>query len=140
MLFIAALLIFLISVGSVAMRRNKADLPQQTKGIPTIAFAKTLIDLGDKNMDAAVEARYTIYNKGTTDLLITDVLPDCHCTVASYQKTSISPNDSSQIILKYNPAVPGIFQSSAIVSTNVSSSPTILILRGNIISSRQQAP
>jgi hypothetical protein len=95
-----------------------------------IRFPKTLMDVGAQKYHVPVEAKFVVYNVGKQDLFIENVLPDCHCTVADYPKNPISPSDSAVISLKYDARNMGSFQSSAVVSTNSASSPTLLVFRG----------
>jgi uncharacterized protein DUF1573 len=126
------LFFFIVSVISVICRRNKKVILPEDGQLTSAYFSKKITDVGDQKLHSVVEAMFTIYNTGKNDLYIKDVRPDCHCTVANYIKEPIHPKDSSEIILKYNSSLPGVFQSSAIVTTNSLQSPTILIFRGNI--------
>jgi hypothetical protein len=130
-LFGILIVAFILSVVSIIYKRHRkvSEQPALTK----IRFSKNLIDIGDKIINSTVEGKFTIYNIGNNDLIIENVLPDCHCTGAVFSKKPIEPNDSSQIILKYNSSIPGYFQSSAFVSTNTSDSPLVLIFRGNVV-------
>ena len=125
------ILAFLLSVISVIYKRyhNNVESIPLTK----IKFSKKLIDIGDRILKSTAEGKFTVYNVGTNNLLLQNVMPDCHCTGAVFSKKAIKPNDSSEIILKYNSSILGVFQSSAEVTTNTSDSPIILIFRGNII-------
>lgn len=102
-------------------------------GITQIRFSTKLIDVGNKKMNDSVFAIYTVHNIGSNDLFIESVEPDCHCTASSYAKNPIKPNDSSNIILKYDSSIPGIFQSTALVTMNTKTSPILLVFRGEII-------
>ncbi|HXD94589.1 MAG TPA: DUF1573 domain-containing protein [Bacteroidia bacterium] len=125
------ILAFLLSVFSIIYKRRNNVV--ESTPLTKIRFSKKLIDIGDRIIKSPAEGKFTIYNIGPTDLLIENVMPDCHCTGAIFSKKAIKPNDSSEIILKYNSSIPGIFQSSALVTTNTSDSPLVLIFRGNII-------
>jgi hypothetical protein len=133
-LLILASAVFAVSVISAVS--NKQSNPVQASSSEVVAaswFPTTQIDLGERKRNSVVEGTFTIFNKGTADLYIENVLPNCHCTVATYSKNKIPAGDSSRIVLKYDSSLQGVFQSSAIVSTNASPSPTILILRGDIV-------
>ena len=114
-----------------ANRQNQGRV--YSKKSAMMRVAKSLIDVGEKKQHSVVRAVYVIYNSGDEDLKIQTVMPDCHCTVASFSKAPIGPNDSSEITLQYEATQPGVFQSSAVVSTNSGQSNAILILRGSIV-------
>jgi len=122
---------FILTVVSIIYKRHRKATEQTA--LTKIRFSKKLIDIGDKVINSTVEGKFMVYNIGDNDLVIENVLPDCHCTGAVFSKKPIKPGDSSQIVLKYNSAIPGYFQSSAFVSTNTSDSPLVLIFRGNVV-------
>ena len=112
-------------------KHQDQDHQEDTKNT-TIRLSKSLVDVGERKLHSAVEASYVIYNTGSNDLYIQNVVPDCHCTVAAFSKKRIAPNDSATITLDYDAAQPGAFQSSAVVTTNSGQPNTILIFRGSI--------
>lgn len=98
--------------------------------LTSINFPKTIVETGSHNLMTPVKVRFVIYNTGNNDLYIQKVEPDCHCTVADFSEKPIHPKDSASIILKYDAANPGPFQSSAIVTTNSQPAATLLVFRG----------
>jgi hypothetical protein len=125
--------IFFIFAGIRFIKANRQNQGLAYNKKPALMrVAKSLIDVGEKKQRSVVRAVYVIYNSGDEDLKIQTVTPDCHCTVASFSKAPIGPNDSSEITLQYDAAQPGVFQSSAVVTSNSGQSNVILILRGSI--------
>jgi hypothetical protein len=102
----------------------------ESSSITEAKFSKTIINVGPQKFHVPVKVEFAIRNFGKSNLYIQNVLPDCHCTVADFSKNPILPNDSSFVTLKYDASNPGPFQSSALVTTNSSSSPTLLVFRG----------
>ena len=96
----------------------------------SINFSRTIAETGQQKLKVPVKVGLVVYNTGKNDLYIQKVEPDCHCTVADFSKNPIRPNDSSIVVLKYDAANPGPFQSSAIVTTNSSPAATLLVFRG----------
>ncbi|HVZ97908.1 MAG TPA: DUF1573 domain-containing protein [Chitinophagaceae bacterium] len=96
------------------------------------SFPITFLNVGIKKFRIPAEVGFEIYNIGKNNLFIKSVVPDCHCTVANFSSNPIYPNDSSKIILKFDASHIGPFQSSALVTTNSSSTPTLLIFRGMV--------
>lgn len=95
-----------------------------------IIFKDTFKDVGIQELNKPLNVEFVIYNVGSDSLSIQKVEPDCHCTVASYSFKPVAPNDSAIIVLKYDAANLGPFQSAATVTTNSTSSPTLLFFRG----------
>ena len=104
------------------------DIERFTTG--DFTFPKTFINVGNQKLHVPVKVAFVVYNTSKNNLFIQNVLPDCHCTVADFSDKPIFPHDSSFITLKYDASNEGPFQSTAIVTTNFSSSPTVLIFRG----------
>ena len=100
--------------------------------ITVAKFSETFLDVGKRSPHIPVKVRFVVYNTGLNNLYIRKVEPDCHCTIANFSSSPISPKDSSVIVLQYDASNQGPFQSSAMVTTNSASSPTLLIFRGII--------
>lgn len=98
--------------------------------VTSINFPRTIVETGQQKLKVPVKVDFVVYNTGKNDLYIQKVEPDCHCTVADFSKNRISPNDSSIVVLKFDAANPGPFQSSAIVTTNSLPAATLLVFRG----------
>jgi hypothetical protein len=114
--------------------KNSQNVSAEQKTKPTtIKVAHTLIDVGENPIHLPVTGKFTVYNVGKENLFITDVKPDCHCTAVDFPKKAILPKDSAIVYLKYDAANPGVFQSSAIMSTNSDPTATILVMRGYIL-------
>lgn len=131
-LFSLAAICFAFSAVRFFTKKHQDQDHQENTKNTTIRLSESLIDVGERKLHSAVNASYVIYNTGSNDLYIQNVVPDCHCTVAVFFKKRIEPNDSSIITLDYDAAQPGAFQSSAVVTTNSSQPNTILIFRGFI--------
>jgi hypothetical protein len=100
--------------------------------VTSINFPITIIETGSHKLMIPVKVSFVVYNTGSNDLYIQKVEPDCHCTVADFSKKPIPPKDSAYVILKYDAANPGPFQSSAIVTTNSQPAATLLVFRGMV--------
>jgi uncharacterized protein DUF1573 len=131
-LFTLAAIFFIFSAVRFFIKNHQNQEHTEGTKLTTVRLSKSLIDVGERKAHSDVKASYVIYNTGSGDLYIQSVVPDCHCTVADYSTKPIPPNDSSIITLKYDAANPGPFQSSAVMTSNCSSSPTLLIFRGSI--------
>jgi hypothetical protein len=115
------------SSGTSAVTGASVDSP-----LTTVRFSTKFLDVGEKKLDSPVRGAFLVYNTGSNKLYIQDVLPDCHCTVASYSTAAIPPGDSTVVTLKYDSTRLGPFQSSAQISTNSNPSPTLVIFRGTV--------
>jgi hypothetical protein len=69
-------------------------------------------------------------------LLIENIKTNCYCTTSFFDKGIIKARDSTVVIIRYDSTRTGIFQSTGIVTSNGSTEPILLILRGNVIASK----
>lgn len=128
------LFIIVVIIGSSISIIYKTIKKDDYQKSTTAVLKNKIIDVGDRKIKSNVEGYFTIVNSGKSDLIIKSVEPDCHCTVSSFNKKPVSPQDSAKIMLKFDSSNLGVFQSSAVVKTNSINNPQmILILRGNII-------
>jgi hypothetical protein len=132
LLFLLAAICFTFSAIKYFRRSEKNQEHLAEIKSTTIRFSKSLIDVGERKLHSKVTASFVVYNTGSNDLYIQNVLPDCHCTVASFSGKPIVPNDSSVISLKYDASQLGVFQSSSVVTTNTPDPNTLLVFRGSI--------
>ena len=109
---------------------QSTSLPLSKNSITSISIKDTFQDVGLQKLNVPVKANFIIYNTGNDNLLIENVLPDCHCTVADFPRKPIKPHDSALIVLQYNDSNEGPFQSSALITTNTNTSPSLIFMRG----------
>lgn len=128
---ILSLILLLILMYSNNIWSNKLLGTKPTQKASCI-FKEELIDIGKTDFGRSVNAKFIIYNRGTNNLIIENVLPDCYCTVSNFSKSPISPNDSTYIILTYDALNIGPFQSSALISSNATNSPQMIFMRGYV--------
>ncbi len=129
-LFISAVLVFtfcLIRFLHAKTSQGAAAVTDSTQS----RYSSTFVDVGTNHkIHVPIKVGFTVVNTGEKPLYISKVLPDCHCTVADYSQQPVQQKDSTVIYLKYEASSAGPFQSSATVTTNCPSSPTLLIFRG----------
>jgi len=73
-------------------------------GSPIIEFDQKEYDFGDITEGDVVEGTFTVFNKGKTDLIITEVKPSCGCTTPDWTKEAIEPGKTGEIKFKFNSA------------------------------------
>lgn len=131
--FLAAVVFLVISIIVYVRNRPINNDASESKELTSYMVSSKLIDVGEVKQRSKIEARFTVYNTGSKQLLISKVAPDCHCTVADAEKAVVAPNDSAVIILRYDSTRLGPFQSSALITLNAKSSPALIVMRGNVI-------
>ena len=77
-------------------------------------------DLGEQVLGDSLNIEFVVKNTGEENLLITEVEPDCSCTVGTFTKDPIPPGETGSIDLIYNVVMANRpFEKKATVSANV---------------------
>lgn len=142
LLLLAALTI--VGVSGANAQTSKSTAPKTTSQIatkvvpakvdgPGIVFNDKTIDYGviQQHSDGAREFKFT--NNGNKPLIISNVVGSCGCTVPSKPKEPIMPGETGVIGVKYATDRLGIFSKTVTVTTNNSTEPIILTIKGNVI-------
>lgn len=73
-----------------------ASAARAAEATPTAVVAQPVVDAGKVPVGEPVEAEFTLENRGTAPLEITQVRPACGCTVAQYDET-IAPGATGTV-------------------------------------------
>lgn len=71
-------------------------------------------------------------NTGSTPVIITNVQTSCGCTAAEKPAAPVKKGKSDKIVVKYDTKRVGAFTKTITVTTNVSSEPIILTIKGTV--------
>lgn len=100
---------------------------------PLIGLQTRRHELGSILWKQPARATFAIENRGTSPLLITDVHPDCGCTVAEWTTDSIHPGRSGSISVTYDAEMLGNFEKQVAVTTNADNEPFFLTISGDVV-------
>lgn len=107
---------------------------QDTKAILTkIQVKRNILHLGKTKRGQPIKASFLLTNCGDADLVITEVRPDCHCTIADWKKEPIKPRDSTLVVATFDAASLGFYQKNILVTCNAINSPMLLTFRVEVI-------
>ncbi|OJX40293.1 MAG: hypothetical protein BGO78_15105 [Chloroflexi bacterium 44-23] len=67
-----------------------------------------LQDLGNQPQQL-IDLAYTVKNTGTADLIIEKVSVSCACTTAELEKNTISPGESTELRVKFDPTEDNLY-------------------------------
>lgn len=94
---------------NVASKINKENLEvakerdyKLNEGAAAITFSKTEHDFGVINEGDIVETTFNFKNTGKSELIITNAVGSCGCTVPEWPKEPIAAGESGQIKVKFN--------------------------------------
>ncbi len=104
----------------------------QTMAQSRIVFDEQEHDFGTfKEEDGLQTYSFVFVNKGTTPLILNNVMASCGCTTPEWTQKPIAPGEKGFIKVSYNPqGRPGAFHKTITVSTNAQNPQTILRISG----------
>ncbi len=126
-LFVSIFVLILLSAGAFWIVDK--NLGKRT----TIFIESRMINVGTIKKLEKKAATFTIRNTGDKDFVIENVDPDCHCTIVSWEKKAVKPNETATVTLEYDNSTTGIFQRTVTVYTNSSEEILILTIRGKVV-------
>ena len=89
--------------------------------------------IGQVEWKQPVDIKFTVTNTGNQPLVLSDVQPDCDCTVAKWTETPIAPNETGEINVTYDASILGTFNKSVAVYTNAEPHVTYLHFTGQVL-------
>ena len=100
---------------------------------PRFTPAATTVDVGKVEWKSFKKIQYTITNTGNAPLVLTEVEPDCSCTVADWTQAPIAPGETGIIDLTFEAETLGHFQKSLAVWTNTEPHIAYLSFKGQVL-------
>lgn len=111
-------------------KKKKKKKPAKS---PSIVFEKTTYNFGTVDEGELVTYQFFFQNKGKENLVIKNATATCGCTVPSYPKVPIEPEEESYIRISFNTKTKKGAQKPVVkVFTNARKAPYELYLEGNV--------
>lgn len=115
-------------------------IPEPTKKVvpadgkyPIMKFDKTEHDFGTITAGAKVNYSFNFTNTGEANLVISNAIGSCGCTVPEYPKTPIKPGESAKIKVIFNSAGKhGNQQKTVTLTTNAKEEMSSLLIKASI--------
>jgi hypothetical protein len=106
---------------------------QKTTGdLVEINIEKSLYDFGELELNDSVETIFEIQNISSSPLKITNIKPDCGCTVVEWDRKPTISEEKALIKVQYNAEKTGFFAKKIYVFSNALNSPHALIIKGKV--------
>ena len=100
---------------------------------PVMTFDTTEHDFGTIAPGDKVEYLFNFKNTGAADLIITNAVGSCGCTIPEYPKVPIKPGESAQMKVSFNSAgKTGLQQKSVTITTNTEKGTESLLIKASI--------
>lgn len=90
------------------------------------------LDLGTLSVGEERKASFALRNGGTNRLIIYDVVTNCGCTAAEFDKRLIAPGKETAINVTYTAEEVGVFRKTITVHLNAADSPVQLRIKGEV--------
>lgn len=100
---------------------------------PVMAFDKTEHDFGTITSGDKVDYSFKFKNSGEADLIITNAVGSCGCTIPEYPKEAIKPGESAKMKVSFNSAGKhGQQQKTVTITTNTEKGTESLTIKATI--------
>ena len=100
---------------------------------PRFSSSTETFQLGKIEWKHPARVQYSITNTGTEPLVLSDVEPDCDCTVAEWTQTPIAPGEKGMVTVTYDAETLGYFRKSVAVWMNAEPHLTYLHFAGQVV-------
>lgn len=122
------MLILLITLGF-----NSSLFAQETAKAGVFTFETETLDYGtiEQKADGARVFKFT--NTGNAPIVITNAKGSCGCTVPTYSKNVIAPNETGEIEVKYDTNRIGKFTKTITLTSNASEPTKVLRIKGEVL-------
>jgi hypothetical protein len=96
-------------------------------------FAETTYNFGEMMENGPGTFKIEFKNKGDQPIIINRVRSSCGCTIPSWPKEPVAPEQTGEIEVKYNTALTGSFMKSVYIYSTAENSPVKLMVKGKVI-------
>lgn len=101
--------------------------------VDAVTFSETTHQFNKIPQGTPVSTMFKFTNNSDKALIIKSVKASCGCTAPSSPKAPIMSGETSEIKVTYNAANAGKFKKSVTVNTNLSETPIVLYIEGDVI-------
>lgn len=121
-----------VMMGAAPMPESTQAPPSDGK-YPIMAFSKTEHDFGTINEGDKPSYTFTFKNTGASDLIISNAVGSCGCTVPEYPKEPVKPGESAKMKVSFNSAGKnGRQQKTVTITANTASGKETITIKANI--------
>lgn len=100
---------------------------------PDVEFSEVDHNMGTLVWHNPATAQFTVTNPTSKNMVITDVEPDCGCTLVTWTKEPIEPGKNGKIIVRYDAEQLGHFSKGLAVYIDQNQTPTYISVSGKVI-------
>ena len=100
---------------------------------PQFKFETEVIDYGEIKKGSDGVRVFKFKNIGNAPLVIENIYSSCGCTIPSWTKTPIAPQESGQIEVKYNTDIVGPIRRTISIYSNADESTKAVKIKGKVV-------
>lgn len=123
-------------IATLKKNRNQETTPRVVPvdgKYPVMTFDKTEHDFGIIEKESKVAYTFDFKNTGEADLIITNAVGSCGCTIPEYPKEAIKPGESGRMKVSFNASGKhGQQQKTVTITTNTSQGSELLHIKAAI--------
>ena len=123
-------------IATLKTNRNQETTPRVVPvdgKYPVMTFYKTEHDFGIIEKESKVAYTFDFKNTGEADLIITNAVGSCGCTIPEYPKEAIKPGESGRMKVSFNASGKhGQQQKTVTIMTNTSQGSELLHIKAAI--------
>jgi hypothetical protein len=113
---------------------NDTSLQNAAEKAPYMKFDNNLFDFGTVVDGEQVKHHFTFTNTGNSDLIITNAMASCGCTVPEYPEYPIKPGDTASIYVVFDSkGRVGKVEKSVTISANTIPTENYISLKGEVL-------
>ena len=132
----------ILFIGLLAFSTNaqeKVVTDKVDEDAPIFKFETEVVNYGDiaRNSDGIKVLKFT--NMGKSPLIISNVKGSCGCTVPTWPKEPIMPDDAGEIQIKYATNRVGAFSKTVTITSNASKPSVVIQVKGKVLNDEESA-
>ena len=132
----------ILFIGLLAFSTNaqeKVVTDKVDEDAPIFKFETEVVNYGDiaRNSDGIKVLKFT--NAGKSPLIISNVKGSCGCTVPTWPKEPIMPDDEGEIQIKYATNRIGPFSKTVTIISNAVRSSVVIPVKGKVLNDKDSA-
>jgi hypothetical protein len=114
--------------------KGDGDVSTKNGELSEMVFTKNTFDFGAVNQGDIVSTTFEFTNSGKNDLIITEAVGSCGCTVPDYPKDVINPGEKGEIKVSFNSTgKSGMQHKTVMLTVNTKNGTEVLNIKANVI-------
>lgn len=123
----------IVCTATLAMAQPSVTAATPNPNAPEIKFKTEFHDFGSVKYNSVTSFDYEFTNTGKEPLILSDVKPQCGCTIPEWPKEPIAPGKSAKIKVSFDTKRVGSHQKTVTVMSNAKTNNVLLSFKINVL-------